>query len=209
LNIQSNLDIDECGTRGHNCHKDALCGNTEGSFKCSCKGGFLGDGVTCTVKPESDICSTCESTGFTKDTKCGYVAVGRKIKVSTRERCIAVCKRHKKSCAALKFFVRPGKKNCALLKTLYSKKCPPNPISIFSQRCEDVDECIEEDTNRILVEPTWGRWSGYSSCSSSCGVGTKTRQRSCQIGAVLRRSSCRGPQTKTVQCNGQPCGMCR
>uniref|UniRef100_A0A183IXD9 EGF-like domain-containing protein n=1 Tax=Soboliphyme baturini TaxID=241478 RepID=A0A183IXD9_9BILA len=47
------LDIDECLT-GQRCDVNAICTNTEGSFKCACKERFSGDGFTC--KP-IDVCS--------------------------------------------------------------------------------------------------------------------------------------------------------
>jgi cysteine-rich repeat protein len=42
------VDKDECETRSDNCHKYAVCSNTEGSFTCACsKFGYAGNGVTC------------------------------------------------------------------------------------------------------------------------------------------------------------------
>ena len=50
-------DITECDERSlaphhanysHNCHEDANCTNTKGSFYCSCHVGYSGDGVICT-----------------------------------------------------------------------------------------------------------------------------------------------------------------
>ena len=42
------LDIDECAGDTHNCSRNnATCTNTEGSFGCSCKQGFTGNGHKC------------------------------------------------------------------------------------------------------------------------------------------------------------------
>ena len=43
------LDIDECTEQTHNCCKEGgLCLNTKGSFCCTCKAGFTGNGYNCT-----------------------------------------------------------------------------------------------------------------------------------------------------------------
>ncbi len=41
------LDIDECSTSARVCDVNAECQNTLGSYLCSCKGGFTGNGKTC------------------------------------------------------------------------------------------------------------------------------------------------------------------
>ena len=45
------VDINECESGAlNNCHENAQCTNTEGSFTCSCNLGYTGDGVNCTSK---------------------------------------------------------------------------------------------------------------------------------------------------------------
>ncbi|XP_029190864.2 uncharacterized protein LOC114957549 isoform X2 [Acropora millepora] len=41
-------DIDECCSENE-CHRNATCTNTNGSYNCTCKGGFQGDGRNCNV----------------------------------------------------------------------------------------------------------------------------------------------------------------
>ena len=49
-NVLLILEIDECNNGTDNCHANATCNNTIGSYTCSCNTGFTGDGVTCTGK---------------------------------------------------------------------------------------------------------------------------------------------------------------
>ena len=41
-------DIDECLSGTHGCDVNAECNNTLGSYKCTCKDGFQGNGTKCT-----------------------------------------------------------------------------------------------------------------------------------------------------------------
>ena len=45
----SYADIDECSS-ANECHQNATCNNTKGSYNCTCKDGFEGDGKNCTGK---------------------------------------------------------------------------------------------------------------------------------------------------------------
>lgn len=42
------LDIDECTKGTHSCHVNAVCINIQGSYNCTCKDGYSGDGRNCT-----------------------------------------------------------------------------------------------------------------------------------------------------------------
>ena len=48
-------DIEECLTNTDNCHSNATCENTDGSFKCSCASGYSGNGSYCS---NIDECSS-------------------------------------------------------------------------------------------------------------------------------------------------------
>ena len=41
------IDINECVTKEHNCHKDASCANIKGSWNCFCNHGYDGNGTHC------------------------------------------------------------------------------------------------------------------------------------------------------------------
>jgi len=43
-------DIDECQTDDHECHSNADCLNSIGSYTCQCKPGFNGSGFSCECK---------------------------------------------------------------------------------------------------------------------------------------------------------------
>lgn len=45
--IPVSVDADECNASIPVCDANADCKNTLGSYSCSCKAGFLGDGKTC------------------------------------------------------------------------------------------------------------------------------------------------------------------
>ena len=41
------LDVDECSEESDPCDENADCINNDGSYSCTCKQGFTGDGVSC------------------------------------------------------------------------------------------------------------------------------------------------------------------
>ena len=41
--------MNECASSENNCNRNALCINTAGGFRCTCKQGFVGNGIICTA----------------------------------------------------------------------------------------------------------------------------------------------------------------
>ena len=40
-------DINECISGSAECHDNATCSNSDGSYECTCNTGFSGDGINC------------------------------------------------------------------------------------------------------------------------------------------------------------------
>ncbi|XP_022777800.1 uncharacterized protein LOC111319257 [Stylophora pistillata] len=66
-------DIDECATSKHDCSASAVCMNTKGSYNCTCKPGYSGDGRTC---KDVDECAVgnhdCGTNAVCNNTKGSY-----------------------------------------------------------------------------------------------------------------------------------------
>lgn len=50
------LDVDECTSASQKCHANADCVNTHGSYPCTCKPRFIGDGHSCTGELSKGYC---------------------------------------------------------------------------------------------------------------------------------------------------------
>ena len=59
------LDVDECTIGTSDCHNNATCSNTIGTYECTCVFGYTGDGFNCTCKFEnvSMVCTLCINVG--------------------------------------------------------------------------------------------------------------------------------------------------
>ncbi|XP_078485768.1 uncharacterized protein LOC100177897 [Ciona intestinalis] len=66
----------------------------------------------------------------------------------------------------------------------------------------DGREC---NTQCCPVNCQWSSWTGFDSCSVSCGVGNQSRSRSVAISAFCGGSSCTGNPTDTRVCNTECC----
>ena len=67
LYSHSASDVNECSRGTHNCHSNARCTNTDGSFRCTCRSGYAGSGTSCTGK------FVCLSATFNKNSNLNLV----------------------------------------------------------------------------------------------------------------------------------------
>ena len=44
------VDVDECKNKSNDCHAKATCKNVDGSYKCQCSKGYIGNGKQCRGK---------------------------------------------------------------------------------------------------------------------------------------------------------------
>ena len=57
ISLILSTDINECISGSAECHDNATCTNTDGSYECTCDFGFFGDGINC----KSEIVNLCIS----------------------------------------------------------------------------------------------------------------------------------------------------
>ena len=57
----------------------------------------------------------------------------------------------------------------------------------------------DDDITVLSCVTVWEEWTRWESCSVTCGGGTRSRTRGCQIGP------CYGPSGENKQCNLQEC----
>ena len=63
-----------------------------------------------------------------------------------------------------------------------------------SQKLIDIKNCSENPC------PNWSEWESWTSCSSPCGPGQKSRKRTCDI-----EGKCEGEGAQITACVGQKC----
>ncbi|XP_068741700.1 microfibril-associated glycoprotein 4-like [Montipora capricornis] len=83
-------DVDECTASLPVCHVNAICNNTIGSYRCSCKPGYAGDGKTCrdvdectASLPVCHVNAICNNTigSYRCSCKPGYAGDGKTCRV--------------------------------------------------------------------------------------------------------------------------------
>jgi len=174
------LDLNECLFTNVTCHKDAQCINTKGSFECSCKEGFTGDGYNCVNVNECELgthnchehatCIDIKGT-FTCTCKLGYEGNGREC-VDVDE-CItglhnchryATCTNRKGdfSCQCDQGFAGEGGRFCLDVNEceLNTDSCPPNSLcknTHGSYQCDCISPYVKSDDGQKCGDCRKGR----------------------------------------------------
>ncbi|XP_078381972.1 uncharacterized protein LOC144664667 isoform X4 [Oculina patagonica] len=167
---QCENDIDECAMKMDNCSENAMCNNTEGSFNCSCKPGFSGDGINCadidecTMKihncSENAMCNNTEGS-FNCSCKPGFSGDG--INCTDLDEC--TMKIHNCSENAM----------CNNTEGSFNCSCKPG-FSGDGINCTDIDECtikIHNCSENAMCNNTEGSFNcsckpGFSGDGINC-----------------------------------------
>ena len=87
----------------------------------------------------------------------------------------------------------PGKKK-------RSRNCLPFPSYV----CDGAK--VQETTCQNKCQKTWTQWEAWSSCSKTCGGGTRLRSRRCiAVGTKYVVSGCTGSGSQSSNCNTRGC----
>ena len=167
-------DIDECAIVS-SCHANATCSNSDGNYKCSCGPGFHGDGQTCVIGHCDDrSCSlNAKCVSLTSDDcqcKAGFIMEDAGYYCQDVDECLLghYCSQNSSctnlegsfTCSCNIGFFGDGKtcqegsctedicslnEECVLPSTL-DCRCKDGFERNDSNICEDIDECLEEDS---------------------------------------------------------------
>ena len=152
----------ECSLGEDNCDKNASCEDRQTGFKCRCKNGFSGDGVTCAPTAEENAvekrCDSCASTKFTNEPNCNYPAdIGDRIldgaspffTAVSFEQCVTLCER-KSNCMAVGY--KDSVNRCFLKANVNSRECGSAISDHSGIRCSADQECKPEGNNHVKLK---------------------------------------------------------
>ncbi|XP_015747665.1 PREDICTED: uncharacterized protein LOC107327444 isoform X2 [Acropora digitifera] len=128
-------DVNECTASSSMCHENAFCNNTLGSYNCSCKPGYYGDGKTCKDVDECTASSSmCHENAFCNNTLGSFNCTCKPRYYGDGKTCKDVdeCTASSPMCHDNAF--------CKNTLGSYNCTCKPGYYG-DGKTCKDVDEC--------------------------------------------------------------------
>ncbi|CAF0723375.1 unnamed protein product [Brachionus calyciflorus] len=158
-------DINECLINDNECQKNSYCVNTEGSYKCVCKEGFIGNGIFCQdineCRLKSDNCSTkAQCLNLVGSFKCSCLPgfTGNGYICTDIDECTA------------KISNCPWNTECK--NTIGSYECIcPNGFKMVNQDCLEIDECSQNTHNCVGPHTQCKNLFGSYECVCEKGFG--------------------------------------
>ncbi|XP_068705898.1 adhesion G protein-coupled receptor E1-like [Montipora foliosa] len=159
-------DINECSSENE-CHVNATCTNTKGSYNCTCKEGYEGDGRNCTDIDECSSENNCHVNATCKNIigsynctcKTGYGGDGRNC--SDINECSSENECHVNA-------------TCTNTKGSYNCTCKEG-YGGDGRNCSDIDECSSENNCHVNANCT----NTIGSYNCTCKKGYRGDGRKC------------------------------
>ncbi|XP_070581750.1 hemicentin-1-like isoform X2 [Ptychodera flava] len=191
------VDIDECMTRQHRCSYNQVCKNTPGGYECSCPRGYRSDGMgrvcqdinECRQNPS--ICSyECRNLPGTYECICppGQKRLGNRKgcaklvwdqdglqQVFSTRGCDQGMQMINGRCEDINECDNPStcQHECINTEGSYQCSCPPGYTVDKSEprRCQDVDECLEQNIDCGLNRMCFNKLGSYECIDTPCPPG--------------------------------------
>jgi len=141
----------------------------------------------------------CEWGGDTITVECDKL--GNQQKTETRDCENPACCKQSESYWGDWSFWSSCSSSCGPAKQHQSRLCHNIVPSCLGKVCSGISHRERSCSNPDPVDGTWEDWNPWSGCSVSCGLGRKTRTRTCSFPSACHGKPCEGNAGEARSCN--------
>ena len=135
------IDVDECTASSPMCHENAFCKNTPGSYNCTCKPGYYGDGKTCRGKIGRCLHHSSFQSLIARDVTTWFVYLIRLGETREKPEC-SIKGVGRNDIPHLKFFKCPWDSNTLPLKFFARRSSKTNSCSYYNWHINVVERIL-------------------------------------------------------------------